>query len=65
MNKPKTIKTNERIFKILSFDGETFLSNLEHIKLKDLEQIKKVSHLWDFKFQPFGKRQLKTMIESK
>jgi hypothetical protein len=40
MKKGQTIKTNERIFKIITFDDELILCNLQDINLSDLENIK-------------------------
>lgn len=65
MKNPNSIKTNERIFKIINFDNEMSLCNLKHIKLKDLEQIKSLWHLWDGEFKRFGKIDLKEMINLK
>lgn len=65
MKNPKSIKTTERIFKIISFDGELILCNLHHIKINDLEQIKDLWHLWGGEFKRFGKIDLKEMIKLK
>ena len=62
MKKPKKIKTYCRIFKIINFDNEFVLCNLEHLKIKDLDEIKKVYHLWNGNFEPFVKNVLKEMI---
>ena len=64
MNKPNTIDTTTRIFKVSTFDNETFLCNLKHIKLEDLGQIKRLYHMWNFEWSPFGKVDLKAMLES-
>lgn len=61
--KVDTISTKSRIFKVSTFDGETFMCNLEHIKLENLEQIKRLYHMWDFEWEPFAKIDLKEMIE--
>ena len=60
--KPETIKTNERIFKITTFDDETFLCNVDVAKqyLQE-ENIKKLWHLWNFKFETYHKIHLKNM----
>lgn len=62
MSIPTTINTNERIFKITTFDGETFLCNVKTAKeyLKD-GNIKHLWHLWNFEFKRFGKLDLKQM----
>ena len=62
MKKPKTIKTDSRIFKIINFYDEFVLCNLEHLKIKDIDQIKKVYHLNNGNFEPFVKNVLKEMI---
>lgn len=65
MKKPTTVKTFSRIFKITNFDGDTFLCNLDHLKVENLKDIKYLWHLWNFKFERFGKDQLKSMILNK
>lgn len=62
METPQTINTDERIFRITNFDGDTFLCNLSHLQLHDLKQIKKLSHMWNFEWEGFGKDDLKEMI---
>ncbi len=62
MRIPKTIKTDERIFRITNFDGDTFLCNLEHIELEDLDQIKVLHQLWDLKFESYSKLHLRTTL---
>tara|TARA_R110000851_G_scaffold213766_2_gene366369 strand:+ start:550 stop:756 length:207 start_codon:yes stop_codon:yes gene_type:complete len=62
MRNPKTIQTDSRIFQIITFEGETILCNLKHLKLKDLKEIKTLRHLWNGKFESFGKIDLKEMI---
>lgn len=60
--RPKTIKTTERIFKIKTFDDETFLCNVDVAKkYLQIDNIKKLWHLWNFEFERFGKDQLKNM----
>lgn len=59
---PTTIQTDERVFKIVTFDDETVLCNIATAKKllrKDL--IKKVYHLWDYEFKVFPKVGLKAM----
>ena len=59
---PTTIKTNERIFKIETFDNDTLLCNVETAKdLLNKGEIKKLWHLWNFNFKPFAKIDLKQM----
>ena len=59
---PTIIKTDERIFKVVTFDGETVLCNLITAKkLLRKELIKKVYHLWDYEFKVFPKVGLKAM----
>jgi hypothetical protein len=59
---PTTINTNERIFKIETFDNDTFLCNVDTAKeyLK-AQNIKHLWHLWNFEFKRFGKDDLKQM----
>ena len=60
--KPKTIKTNERIFKIETFDGEVFLCNVKTAKeTLNKGEIKNLWHLWNFEWKRFGKDDLKQM----
>lgn len=57
-----TINTNERIFKIETFDNDTFLCNVKVAKEYLSEgEIKNLWHLWDFKFKRFLKIDLKQM----
>jgi hypothetical protein len=59
---PKTINTNERIFKIETFDNDTFLCNVATAKeILNKGEIKKLWHLWNFEFKRFGKDDLKQM----
>jgi hypothetical protein len=64
MKKGQTIKTDERIFKIITFDDELILCNLQDINLSDLENIKHLSHFWNGDFKRFGKIDLKEMINN-
>jgi hypothetical protein len=59
---PTVINTDERIFKIKTFDNDIFLCNVKTAKeyLKE-GQIKDLWHLWDFEFKRFGKDTLKEM----
>lgn len=65
MKPPKTIKTNTRIFKIITIEDDLILCNLNHIKLKNLQDIKHLWHFWNGKFERFGKIDLKQMIQNK
>lgn len=57
-----TINTNERIFKIETFDKDTFLCNVKEAKeYLNKGEIKNLWHLWDFKFKRFLKIDLKQM----
>ncbi len=59
---PQTINTNERIFKIITFDGETILCNVETAKkLLENQEIKHLFHFWNGEFKKFGKKDLKEM----
>ena len=59
---PTEINTEERIFKIETFDNETVLCNVKTAKelLQD-GQIKTLWHLWNYEFKRFGKLDLKQM----
>ena len=61
---PKTIKTTERIFKILTVEGDLHLCNVEHLKIEHLLTIKRVWHLWNLKFERLTKPQLENIIKS-
>jgi hypothetical protein len=59
---PTTINTEERVFKIETFDNETLLCNTKTAKeCLEKGEIKNLWHLWDFKFKRFGKKDLKQM----
>ena len=59
---PTTINTNERIFKIETFEDETFLCNTKTAKeYLEKGEIKKLWHLWNFNFEVFHKIHLKNM----
>lgn len=62
MKAPKTIKTDERIFKVTTFDNEIFLCNVKRAQ-KELKQgnIKDLFHLWDFEWKRYSKIDLKQM----
>lgn len=59
---PDTIRTDERIFKILTFDGDTFLVNKDTAQmLLSKDEIKSLWHLWNFKWERYSKLHLKNM----
>ena len=59
---PTTINTNERIFKIETFENETLLCNVETAKeLLNKGEIKNLWHLWNFQFKRFGMIDLKQL----
>ena len=73
MSKPKTIKTNERIFEVTNYEGETYLCNLNHLSLSkqegligaNKEPLVRVKHYWNNTFKVIGKIHVKEMILSK
>lgn len=59
---PTTINTDERIFKIETFEDETFLCNTKTAKeYLERGEIKKLWNLWNFEFKVYGKGTLKEM----
>lgn len=69
--KPKTIKTNQRIFEVTNVEGDTpYLCNLEHFNLSkngsllgvNNETIVRVRHYWNNTFKKIGKVHIKEMI---
>ena len=63
-NKPLTIKTDERIFQILTYDGDVILCNLVDA-YNLLPDAKAVKYYWNNKFESFAKADLKKMYETK
>lgn len=63
-NKPLTIRTDERIFQILTYDGDVILCNLVDA-YNLLPDAKTVKHYWNNKFESFAKADLKKMYETK
>ena len=62
---PTTINTNERIFQIETFDGETILCNLVTAqKLLEQQNCKRIKHYWNHKFVAIGKLEVKEMLNS-
>lgn len=57
-----SIKTNQRIIKVLDFEGETCLCNIDQLCLSDLGSFKAVGHFWGNYFQRLDKATLKEMI---
>jgi hypothetical protein len=61
-NIPVMISTNERIFQIETFDGETILCNVVTAqKLLQLNLCKRIRHYWNHKFVTIGKLEVKEM----
>lgn len=59
---PVMISTNERIFQIETFDGETILCNLVTAqKLIQNQLCKRIKHYWNYKFSAIGKDEVKAM----
>lgn len=57
---PTTIDTNERVFQVETFDGETVLCNVRVAKVL-LPQTKVLKHLYNNKFLKLSKLELKEM----
>jgi hypothetical protein len=68
--KPKTIRTDTRIFEVTNYEGETYLCNLKHFKLStkqgllgyNKEPLVQVRHYWNNTFKVIGKIHVKEMI---
>lgn len=59
---PTTISTDERIFKILTYDNDYILCNVSTAKeLLKNDMIQKLWHLWNYEFKVYGKDKLKQM----
>lgn len=57
-----TIRTNERIFKVKTFDDDLVLCNVKTAKkLLKKQMVKNLWHLWDLRFEVFSKEVLKQM----
>lgn len=57
-----TIKTDERIFKVLTFDDDYILCNLDKAQeLINKGDIKKAWHIWNFEFETISKLHIKNM----
>jgi len=65
INPTATIKTNERIFKILTHEGELIFCNLDHLKVHHLEEFRKIWNICNGEFRRIGKIQLTNMIKAK
>lgn len=53
---PTTIKTNERIFKVITHDRDTYLCNRDTLHTININDVYKIYHLWDFKFVRISKK---------
>lgn len=59
---PVMISTNERIFQVITYNGETVLCNLVTAqKLIDADLCKGIKHYWNYKFSSIGKDEVKNM----
>lgn len=59
-----TIKTDERIFKITTYDDEIFLCNLSTAyEIIKEGYCKNSLHLWDFQFKPISKKLILDMFD--
>lgn len=59
---PVMISTNERIFQIETFDGETILCNLVTTqKLINADLCKRIKHYWNYKFSVISKYEVLKM----
>ena len=61
---PKTIRTDEAIFKVVTYDDDIFFCNLDfaHSVLPDC---KKLYRIWNFKFEVMPKIHLVTMFKNR
>lgn len=65
-----TIKTNERIFEVSTFEDTKILCNLDgfytnengELLTKDGESIRSVRHYWNNEFQRISKKEIKEML---
>ena len=70
MSKPKTIRTDQRIFEVTNSEGETYLCNLNHFKLdsegklltKREVSVRLIRHYWNNTLKKIAKRDVKEMI---
>lgn len=59
---PASIRTDERIFQIETYDNDHVLCNLETAKeLIINDECKRIKHYWDYKFQTISKLEVKEM----
>lgn len=59
---PSVINTTQRIFQIVTFDGDYVLCNL--VTAKELivnDECKTIKHYWNHKFTTIGKKEVKEM----
>ena len=67
-----TIRTDERIFRVFTHDDQFKLVNLSGFKIADSgelllsngDPVHSVRHLWNWRFEPIDKAQVKTMFQS-
>lgn len=65
-NIPVMINTNERIFQIETYDGETILCNVTTAhKLINADLCKRIKHYWNDKFERIGKDEVISMAYPK
>lgn len=63
------IETSERIFRVVTFEGETKLCNLEHLNIFHGtlmfggDAIKGIEHYWNHDFKTIGKKDVMEMIK--
>lgn len=63
-----TIKTNERIFQVWTFEDNCYLCNVEDFEISrgelivNNESIRTVKHYWNHKLQRIGKKEVKQII---
>jgi hypothetical protein len=59
---PATINTKERIFQVVTYDGETILCNLLTAHRLITNQLcKGIKHYWNHKFTTIGKSEVLSM----
>lgn len=60
---PESVRTDERIFRVKTFDDEIFLCNLRFFHKYDIGKCKSVQHLWNFEFQNIRKIDIIDMLQ--
>ena len=59
---PSIINTTQRIFQIVTFDGDHILCNLVTAKeLIVMDECKSIKHYWNYKFTSIGKKEVQEM----